>query len=78
MAKAKIFCEVTCILCGTCASDLYKNATTIAALKETTKDWVWNNSVNGNVCPGCQEELKSKSKEPEIDTSVFDAWEATK
>lgn len=64
MARVKIYCEVTCNNCGVLASEsaYYKNASTISKLKEATKDWVWDESLGGNLCPGCQEELKKKPK----------------
>lgn len=60
--KAKIYCEVTCCNCGGFASKsrYYKNSETIARLKESTKDWVWDENLCGNLCPDCQKELKNK------------------
>lgn len=58
--KARIYCEVTCCYCGGLAfgSGYYKNKATIGALKENTKDWIWDNELYGNLCPECQKELK--------------------
>ena len=79
MAKAKIYCEVTCGSCGvlTCASTYYKNTSTISKLKDATKDWIWDEELNINLCPECQEELK-KTSEEENSSDVFDRWEITK
>ena len=80
MAKAKIYCEVTCNNCGAlaCASTYYKNASTISKLKEATKDWVWDEKLSMNLCPECQEELKKASEEESTGSDVFDRWEITK
>lgn len=80
MARAKIYCEVTCNNCGvlSCSSTYYKNASTISKLKEETKDWVWDEEFGGNLCPDCQEELKKASEEESTGSDVFDRWEITK
>lgn len=79
MARAKIYCEVTCLNCGGLAygSGYYKNASTISKLKELTKDWVYDEKLGMNLCPECQKELKKKAEEIES-SSVGDLWEATK
>ena len=60
MARAEIFCEVTCGNCGSLSmgSTSYKNASTISRLKRLTKDWIWSNELAINLCPACQKELK--------------------
>lgn len=62
--KARIYCEVTCCNCGGLAyeSGYYRNASTISELKEATKDWVWDDKLGGNLCPGCQEDLKKDKR----------------
>lgn len=57
--RAKIYCEVTCINCGVVASgsNYYKNASTISQLKEKTKDWIYSEVLEGNICPSCQREV---------------------
>lgn len=64
MARAKIWCEVTCGSCGAldCCSTYYKNASTISKLKEKTKDWVYDKDLGINLCPSCQKELRGKQK----------------
>lgn len=78
MARAKVYCEVTCNNCGGLAygSTYYKNASTISKLKEATKDWIWDEKLGMNLCPDCQKELKGK-QETEEECSVIDAWNAT-
>lgn len=58
MKRAKIYCEVTCNSCGALAihSGYYKNQSIISILKESTKDWVWDDTFGGNLCPVCQKE----------------------
>lgn len=79
MAKAKIYCEVTCNNCGAlaCSSTYYKNASTITKIEKQTKDWIWDEEFGGNLCPDCQEELKRETEDAE-ETDVFDRWEITK
>ena len=57
--RAKIYCEVTCCHCGGLAnkSTYYRSVQTISELKEATKDWIWDDKLGGNLCPGCQKEL---------------------
>ena len=61
--KAKIFCEVTCLNCGTVAlgSRFYKNKDTISKLKELTKEWIYSEKFGGNLCPNCQEDLNIRN-----------------
>ena len=79
MARAKVYCEVTCNNCGSlaCGSTYYKNASTISKLKDATKDWIWDEELGMNLCPDCQEELKGKQEVDEDGSSIFDAWNAT-
>ena len=60
--KAKVWCEVTCCLCGTlaCKSRYYTNPTSIAELKKEVSDWVWDKEIGGNLCPKCLEKEKKK------------------
>ena len=62
--KARIYCEVTCCICGGLAykSTYYKNSSTISELKEATKDWIWDDKLHGNLCPECQKELENWNK----------------
>lgn len=48
-----------CCHCGGLAykSRYYKNASTISELKESVKDWIWDEKLCGNLCPECQKEL---------------------
>lgn len=64
MARAKVYCEVTCNRCGVLAlgSGYYKNSSRISYLKAKTKDWVWDNKFGGNLCPSCQMEYKEECK----------------
>lgn len=57
--KARIYCEVMCCNCGGLAykSTYYKNTSTISELKESVKDWIWDDKLHGNLCPECQKEL---------------------
>lgn len=80
MARAKVYCEITCNSCGVLlnSSGYYENSSIISKLKKEAKEenWVWDEEFGGNLCPSCQEELKKKEEEPS--SSVFDMWEATK
>ena len=66
MARAKIYCEITCNNCGGVlkGSGYYKNSSIIAKLKESAKEanWVWDEEFCGNLCPSCQEEIKKERK----------------
>ena len=59
--RAIIWCEVVCSNCGGVIGFNYKNANTIAVLKNKTKDWVYCDD-EGNLCPECQEEIKKERK----------------
>lgn len=58
--RARIYCEAMCCHCGVLAykSTYYKNTSTISQLKESVKDWIWDEELCGNLCPECQKELK--------------------
>lgn len=62
MEKARIYCEVTCCICGALASEsgYYRNKSTIAVLKKDVAKWAWNEKIGGNICPKCLEEEKNK------------------
>ena len=66
MARAKVYCEITCNNCGVVlkGSGYYKNSSIIAKLKENAKEanWVWDEEFCGNLCPECQEEIKKERK----------------
>ena len=66
MARAKIYCEITCNNCGVVlkGSGYYKNSSIIVKLKEIAKEanWVWDEEFCGNLCPECQKEIKRKRK----------------
>ena len=66
MARAKVYCEITCNSCGTLlkGSGYYKNVSIISKLKENAKEynWVWDEEFGGNLCPSCQEEIKEQRK----------------
>ena len=64
MARAKVYCEVTCYHCGGLAyeSGYYRNPLTISKLKEGVKDWIWDDEMGGNLCPCCQKCLKTTRK----------------
>lgn len=64
MARARIYCEVTCCRCSCLAytSRYYKNTETISKIKESVKDWIWDENLCGNLCPECQEDLKRLDK----------------
>ena len=59
--RAIIWCEVACSNCGGVIGFDYKNAKTIAALKNKTKDWAYCND-EGNLCPECYEEYKKRKE----------------
>lgn len=62
MAKAKIYCEITCNSCGVVlkGSGYYKNSSIISKLKSIASEdgWVWDEELCGNLCPRCQEEIE--------------------
>lgn len=66
MARAKVYCEITCNSCGNLlkGSGYYKNSSIISKLKETAKkeNWIWDEEFGGNLCPNCQEEIKEQRK----------------
>ena len=66
MARAKVYCEITCNSCGALfkGSGYYKNVSIISKLKENAKEynWVWDEDFCGNLCPECQKEIKRKRK----------------
>ena len=66
MAKAKVYCEITCNSCGALlkGSGYYKNASIISKLKSNANEsgWVWDEEFGGNLCPSCQEEVKEERK----------------
>lgn len=57
MAKAAIWCEVSCLYCGANVGWYYRNSKSISNLKAATKNWVWDKE-KGNLCPECAEKLK--------------------
>ena len=66
MARAKVYCEITCNNCGALlkGSGYYKNSSIIAKLKENAKEanCVCDEEFCGNLCPECQEEIKKERK----------------
>lgn len=64
MKQAKVYCEITCISCGSLmvGSGYYHNKTIISRLKDRAKcnGWKWSDSLCGNVCPVCQKENEVK------------------
>lgn len=66
MAKAKVYCEITCNSCGALlkGSGYYKNASIISKLKSNANEsgWIWDEEFGGNLCPKCQEEIKEERK----------------
>lgn len=64
MAKAKIYCEITCNSCGVVlkGSGYYKNTSIISKLKSIANEngWIWDEGFGGNLCPSCQEEIESE------------------
>ena len=66
MARAKVYCEITCNNCGALlkGSGYYKNPSIISRLKETAKEcnWIWDEEFDGNLCPECQKEIKEERK----------------
>ena len=62
MSRAKIYCEVVCGNCGRISykSGYYRNTQTISYLKDSVRDWIWDDEMGMNLCPDCQEELKTK------------------
>ena len=66
MARAKVYCEITCNSCGTLliGSGYYKNASIISKLKSNANEsgWVWDEEFGGNLCPSCQEEVKEERR----------------
>ena len=81
MARAKVYCEITCNSCGALlkGSGYYKNASIISKLKSNANEsgWIWDEKLGMNLCPNCQKELKEKNNVEES-SSVIDAWNATK
>ena len=66
MARAKVYCEITCNNCGISlrGSGYYKNSSIISKLKENAKqaNWIWDEEFGGNLCPGCQKEIEEQRK----------------
>lgn len=66
MAKAKVYCEITCNSCGLLliGSGYYKNASIISKLRSNANEngWVWDEEFGGNLCPSCQEEVKKERR----------------
>jgi len=65
--NAKIYCEITCNSCGALlkGNGYYKNASIISKLKRIANEegWIWDKNFGGNLCPGCQAELKNNNDE---------------
>ena len=72
--RAKIYCDSTCCVCGSTLGRYYENHSTISSLKEELQDWIWDDELQGNVCPSCQEDLKNKDVEQTESFDIFDMW----
>lgn len=60
MARAKVYCEVTCCLCGALASEsgYYDNSSRISKIKKDVRNWAWDEEIGGNLCPECYKKEK--------------------
>lgn len=70
--RIRLWCDVTCCICGTSAGEYYENAKTIARIKRRTAGWRDMDKYGGTVCASCQQDIKEGTIEDKLAMYEYD------